>query len=59
VDNTLDMFPLGNVDLPLGSSMLMSSKMQLASTGLIIAEVVKRWFIFAISLLGATMQDGG
>jgi len=59
VDNTLDVFLLGNVDLSLDFSMLMSSEMQLASTGLIIAEVVKRWFIFTVSLLGAIIQDGG
>ena len=42
VDNALDVFMLGNVDLSLDFSMLISSEIQLASTGLIITEVVKK-----------------
>jgi len=37
----------------------MSSEELLIFTGLDIAEVLKEKFIFVISLLGTTIQDGG
>jgi len=38
--------------------MLISSEMLLASTRLDIAEKLRKEFVFAISLLGTTIQDG-
>ena len=46
------------LDLPLRPFMLMSSDTLLVSLGLDIAEELK-WCLFAISLLGTTIQDGG
>jgi len=57
-EDTLEEFLLTALDLPLGSSMLMSSDTLLVSLRLDIAEGVKL-YLFAISLLGATIQDGG
>ena len=46
------------LDLPLGLSMLMSSDTLLVSLRLDIAEELKG-YLFTISPLGATIQDGG
>ena len=46
------------MNLSLGSSMLISSEMLLASTRLDIAEKLRKEFVFAISLLDTTIQDG-
>ena len=46
------------MDLSLGPSIVMSSDTLLESLGLDIAEELKM-DLFAISLLGATIQDGG
>jgi len=46
-------------DLPLDRSILMSSDPLLISVGQDIAEGDLKGFIFAISLLGATIQGGG
>ena len=46
------------LDLPLGLSMLMSSNTLLVLLRLDIADKVK-WYLFTISLLGTTIQDGG
>ena len=47
------------MDLPLGASMLMSSEMALTSIEQFIAELIEKEFLFAISLLSTTIQDGG
>jgi len=58
-DDSLDEFVLDTVALLLGAPIWMSLEMALDSRGLDIAEVEEEMFEFAISLLGATMQDGG
>ena len=50
---------LDDLDLPLSSSMFISSDMLLTSTGCDIAEKKGKEYIFALSLLHATIQDGG
>jgi len=45
------------VNLSLGASICISSEIPLDSTGLDMAKVVVKRFVFAISLLGATMYD--
>ena len=50
---------LNTLNLLLSLSMLMSSEKLLISTRLDIAKMLKNNFIFAISLLGATIQDSG
>ena len=47
------------VDLPLGAPIYIFSKIPLKSAGLDMAERIVKEFIFAISLLGTTIQDGG
>ena len=59
IDNSLDEFILATVDLPLGAPIWISSETQLESARLDMAEEVIKGFMFAISLLGATIQDGG
>ena len=54
-----ELIGLGAIDLPLVSSILMSSERLWTSTELDIAEMLKGKILFAISLLGATIQDGG
>ena len=54
-----ELIGLGTIDLSLGLSILMSFKKLLTFTELDIAEILKRKFIFAISLLCATIQDSG
>jgi len=58
VECSLKEFLLMMLDLPLELSLLMSSNMLLLLLRLDIAEELK-WYLFAISLLGATIQDGG
>ena len=57
-NNALDKV-LEMLDLPLGAPTWISSEMTLDSTGLDMAEVEENMFEFIISLLGATIQDGG
>jgi len=59
MDNFLDEFVLDTMALPLGASIWMSLEMALDSRRLDIAEVEEKMFEFTISLLGATIQDGG
>ena len=47
------------LDLPLEWPILMFSVLLLISLGLDIAEGVIKRFLFAISLIGATIQDNG
>jgi len=54
----LEKFLLTTLNLPLELSMLMSSNTLLISLRLDIVEEVKL-YLFVISLLGATIQDGG
>ena len=58
-DDSLDEFALAMVDLPLGAPIYISSKIPLKSAGLDMAERIVKEFIFTISLLGTTIQDGG
>ena len=58
-DDSLDEFALAMADLPLGAPICISSETPLESAGLDMAEGIVKEFIFAISLLGATIQDGG
>ena len=57
--DSLEGFQIDDLDLPLGLSMLTSSEMALTSSKWCIAKVWKEDFIFANSLLGTTIQDGG
>ena len=58
-NESLEKFVLALMVLPLGASMLMSSNTPLISQGLDMAEVEAKRFVFAISLLDTTIQDGG
>ena len=58
-NESLEKFVLAMMVLPLGASMLMSSNTPLISQGLDMAEVEAKRFVFAISLLDTTIQDGG
>jgi len=55
----LELIGLSAIDLSLISSILTSSERLWTSTELDIAEMLKGKNLFAISLLGATIQDGG
>jgi len=59
VEVALELIGLSAIDLSLISSILMSFERLWTSTELDIAEMLKRKNLFAISLLGATIQDGG
>jgi len=59
MNDSLDEFMLDIVALSLKASIWMSSEMALDSRELNIAEVEEEMFEFAISLLDATIQDGG
>ena len=50
---------LDTIDLIFGSSMLMSFEKLLIFTRFDIAEILRKDFIFTISLLGTTIYDGG
>ena len=54
LDEVLDM-----MNLPLGTLIWIFSETTLSSTGLDMAKVEENIFEFAISLLGATIQDSG
>jgi len=58
-EDSLDELVLETIDLPLGAPIGTSSEPALDFTGLDMAEVEVKMFEFAISLLGATIQDGG
>jgi len=58
-EDSLDELVLETTDLPLGASIGTSSELALDFTGLDMAEVEVKMFEFTISLLGATIQDGG
>ena len=58
-NESLEKFVLAMMVLPLGAFMLMSSNTPLISQGLDMAEVEAKRFVFAISLLDTTIQDGG
>jgi len=58
-DSSLERFMLDMLDLSLEAFMQTSSKILLSSLELDIAKVVEKVFLFAISLLGTTIQDGG
>ena len=57
-DNSLNEFVLAMADLPLEASICIFSETPLDSTGSDMAEVVVKMFVFAISLLDATIHDG-
>ena len=59
IEVALELIGLSAIDLSLISSILMSFERLWTSTELDIAEMLKRKNLFAISLLGATIQDGG
>ena len=59
IEVALELIGLGVLDLPLVLSILMSSERLLTSTELDIAKMLKGKSLFAISLLGTTIQDGG
>ena len=52
-------FGLGVENLPLSTSMLMSSEILLISIGLDIGRKKRNWFVFTISLISTPIQDGG
>ena len=58
-DESLEEFVLAMMVLSLEASMLISSDTPLISQGLDMAEVGAKRFVFAISLLDTTIQDGG
>ena len=57
-DESLEEFVLAMMVLPLEASMLMFSDTPLISQRLDMAEVGAKRFVFAISLLDTTIQDG-
>jgi len=59
MEESLEEFRLGTEDLPLGTSMLMSSEILLIFIGLDIGIKKENWFVFAISLIGTPIQNGG
>jgi len=58
MEESLEEFGLGVEDLPLSTSMLMSSEMLLIFIGLDIGRKKGNWFVFTISLIGTPIQDG-
>jgi len=58
-DGFLERFRLDMLNLSLKAFMQTSSKILLSSLELDIAKVVEKEFLFVISLLGTTIQDGG
>jgi len=59
VEDSLEELTLNLLDLSLRGPMLMSSESLLITLELDIAEEMIKRFLFAIFLLGATIQDGG
>ena len=59
MDNSLNMFMLTTLNMPLGAPIWISSDILLKSARLDMAEKVVKGFIFAISLLGIIIQNGG
>jgi len=58
-DESLEEFVLVMIVLPLEAFMLIFSNTLLISQRLNMVEVGAKIFVFAISLLGTTIQDGG
>ena len=57
MEESLEEFGLGAEDLPLGTSMLMSSEILLIFIRLDIGIKKGNWFVFAISLIGTPIQN--
>jgi len=59
MEESLEEFGLSAEEDSFGAFILMFSEMLLISIGLDIGRKKGNWFVFAISLIGTPIQDGG